>query len=335
MTSPFNGIDKLIWDELLIPPPALGCPSFGKVATVTPTTGLEFLMLDFRLPSGVSEYTFSCFVRACYEGVITGLPPSMCTFYTWDTCKGTLVGAQIFEPDILPLDSSGAWVSGPILTIPAKLDEGDGWGLTRFATLGLWAVHLNCSAPVVFTIAGNTIELPAGGHKFTIDGKENVPHISVQSNPDAIIKLAVWIAKPNKYYGRNDVNVANPGNFSWNDRNGLITNIFKHFSVRVKLDQAQKKHLYTTTFDNVDKSESLPRVIDEFEYPPRNDMTMGNQTMFRFMTFRNQVGHLPTQFFDFRFYPLWLGDDCVELLRTGGFRSLVSRNIPLQWSPPL
>lgn len=323
-----------ILTDTLTPPPALGSPSFGKVCEVPRVHG-GFMQLDFQLPSGLSEYTLSFFIRSQHVPPITGMKTYLQTFYTWDSCRGTLVGKQIVEPDILPLDSTGAWVSGPILTIPPVFEEGDdtGYETTRFGKLGLWAVHLQSSAPVVLTLAGGTYEFPAGGTKITLEGKAEVPYISVQSNPDAHVKLAVWVAKPNRYYGRLDANLAMAGMLA--DSRAEVTNIFKHFSARVKLIPSEKKHLYTSTFDNVDLTESLPRRVDEFEYPPRNDMTIGNQTLFRIMTFLDGLSETknPFEIFDFRFFPNWQPDWAVESLRRGGFRSLVSRNIPLEWTP--
>jgi len=293
--------------------------------------------LDFRLPGGLTEYTFSMFIRSCHEGTPNGLQPTIQTHYSWDSCHGTISNGVVVEPGPVELDSTGSWVSGNILTIPADLTGVDaGHHNTRFAQLGLWVVHLSCSAPVVFTIAGNTIELPAGPHKFTIDGKANTPYMSIQSNPEAHVSLAVWVALPYRFFNRIDTNIIMQQGGGMGDARSNITNHFKHFTVRVKLDKEQMKHLYTTTFDNVDLTESLPRVIDEFAYPPRVHMTMGNRTLFQLLTLLDALttADTPFQLFDFNFFPLWLSDKSIEALHESGFRELVRRNIPLQWSPP-
>ena len=77
------------------------------------------MLLNFRLQPGLTEYTFSIFIRSCHNWPLTGLRPTLQTNYSWDSCHGTISNGVVIEPGPVELDPAGSWVSGPVLTIPA------------------------------------------------------------------------------------------------------------------------------------------------------------------------------------------------------------------------
>ena len=313
-------------DMMMIP--RLGSPSFAAPPLELKRNATGFpLSFDVRLPPGIRAYTIAFFIRQQHNPTNHYGMVSIQSMYSWDTLTHTYTNAFLDIPR-LPLDAAGKWKSGDILANPRDCSDDPASSLAF--QRGVWWVAVSNSAPCTVTVAGHVLTLATATNIcVTLDGKNADRFITVQTVPGAAVALKVGIATVYKFYGRNNIlEVCHAGIASF-DPESMITNTFVHCSFRVALDPAARTHRYNS--EMLHANGDLPsRRTESWDYPPRGDAIVGRETFFRVMSMQLHPAMVPNGFeiYDFRFFPVWLSDNDISTLRTGGFRELAKRGIP-------